>query len=121
MDGQVLNISPIVIWVIALSQLLNFALTVFGLLASGSRSNADKIKAHATKLEDHGIRIGSIEQFHAMQPTTKDFHDLELVIEQLNGKLATMSAVISGNVAIMERLESIVSRHENHLLEGGKR
>jgi hypothetical protein len=118
MEGQVLNISPVIVWVVALSQLLNFALAVYGLLTSGARSNAEKLRAHADRLDDHGVRIGAIEQFHRTQPTTKDFHDLELVMEQLNGKLATMSAVISGNMLIMERMENIVSRHENYLLEG---
>lgn len=40
MEGDVLNISPLVVWVIALSQLMTFGLTVWNLVSSGSRANA---------------------------------------------------------------------------------
>lgn len=118
MEGQVLNISPVVVWVVALSQLLTFGLTIWGLMASGSRANAKKIEEHGQRLDKHDLRISTAEQTLRSQPTATDLHDLELAMEQLKGEMRTMSAVLSGHVAIMERLEAIVSRHENHLLDG---
>lgn len=118
MEGQVLNISPVVVWVVALSQLLTFGLTIWGLMASGSRANAKKIEDHGKRIDNHDLRLNSAEQSLRSGPTPKDMHELELAMENLKGSISTMSAVLQGHVAIMERLEAIVSRHENHLLDG---
>jgi hypothetical protein len=118
MDGQVLNISPVVIWVVALSQLLTFGLTVWGLLASGSRANARRIDEHGKRLDAHELRVGSIEQSLRTGPTSAEMHELELAMQELRGDLKTMSAVLTGNAAIMDRLEAMVGRHENHLHKG---
>lgn len=121
MEGEVLNISPVVVWVVALSQLLTFGLTIWNLMASGSRANAKKIEDHGRRLDDHGLRINGLEQGQRGLPSKDDMHELELAMEQLKGEMKTMSAVMTGNQAIMERLETIVARQESHLLDGGKR
>ena len=114
MEGQVLNISPIVVWVVALSQLLTFGLTIWGLLASGSRANAKKLEEHGKRLDGHEGRLASVEQTARSLPDPEDLHKLDLSIEKLQGRIETMSAVL-------ERVEAIVSRHENHLLDGRTR
>ncbi len=48
-------------------------------------------------------------------------HDLQISITELKGDLKTMSAVIEGRNRLMERLETIVERHEDHLLDGSKK
>lgn len=118
MQGDVLNISPVVIWVVALSQLLTFALTVWGLMASGSRANARRIEEHAKRLDAHELRVGSIEQSLRLGPTANEMHELELAMQELRGELKTMSAVMAGNSAIMNRVEAIVTRHDNFLQKG---
>ena len=121
MEGQVLNISPVVVWVVALSQLLTFGLTIWGLMASGSRANTKRIDDHAAKLDDHKSRIGSLEQSHQFAPTKGDIQKIVLAMEGVKGDVKVMRAEMSGNIAIMVRLEAIVSRHEDHLLGGSKR
>ncbi|MDT8856444.1 DUF2730 family protein [Paracoccaceae bacterium Fryx2] len=121
MDGQILNISPAVVWVIALSQLLTFALTIWNLLASGSRANARRLEDQAKVLVDHGNRIGSMEQSHRTMPSATDMHSVSLALEGIKGEIKAMRAEMSGDRGIMERLESIVGRHEVHLLGGSSR
>jgi hypothetical protein len=121
MQEEVLNISPIVVWVVALSQLLTFGLTIWGLMSSGSRANAKRIEDHGKRIDDHGLRINGLEQGQRAMPSKDDMHELELAMEQLKGEMKTMSAVMTGNQQIMERLEIVVARQESHLLEGGKR
>lgn len=118
MDGQVLNISPIVVWVVALSQLLTFGLTIWGLMASGSRANAKKIEEHGKRLDGQDLRLASVEQTVATLPTKDDVSRLLLSMEQVRGEVGVMRAEMEGTTAIMSRLENIVSRHENHLLGG---
>ena len=38
----------------------------------------------------------------------------------MRGELKEMRAVMEGNTKIMARVENIVARHEDHLLEGRK-
>lgn len=121
MEGEVLNISPIVVWVIALSQLLTFSLTVWGLMASGSRSNAKAIADHHDRFNRHEGRLSSIEQTLMGMPDAKELHALHLGMSELRGELQVTRAVMEGNSQLMERLEAIVGRHEEHLLQGGKR
>lgn len=49
-----------------------------------------------------------------------DPHQLHLTVKDMQGDLKTMNAVMEGNNKIMGRLELIVGRHENHLLDGAK-
>jgi hypothetical protein len=121
MEADVLNISPFVVWVIALSQLLTFGLTVWNLMASGSRANAKALDAHKTMLDHHGLRLSSIEQAIADSPGRKDMHELHIALSEMRGDLKEMRATMKGNNEVMRRLETIVSRHEDHLLDGAKR
>jgi hypothetical protein len=121
MSGDVLNISPLVAWVVALNMLLTFALTIWNLMASGSRANAKRLDAHADQLQQHEARISTVEQGQESLPSLQNIHSLELAIVRLEGEIKSVSQVMAGNVAIMERLESVVARHDAHLLEAGKR
>ena len=42
MEAEVLNISPLVVWAIALSQLLTFGLTIWNMLSSGARAKMSR-------------------------------------------------------------------------------
>jgi hypothetical protein len=121
MEGEVLNISPVVVWVVALSQLLTFGLTIWNLMASGSRANAKLLQEQAKTLDTHNLRITGLENSQVEVPRVKDLHVLELTLEQIKGEMKAMNAAMRGTSSIMERLEQIVGRHEQHLLDGGKR
>lgn len=113
MDGQVLNISPIIVWVIALSQLLTFGLTVWGLISSGARANARRLDEHAGRLQGHGERITALEMELREGPKRSDFHDLELRMTKLQGALEVMIERLKPVEAISERLQEV-------MLERGK-
>lgn len=121
MTGEVLNISPLVAWVVALNMLLTFALTIWNLMASGSRANAKRLDAHGEQLQQHDTRITAVEQRQESLPSLQNMHTLQLAIVRLEGEIKSVSQVMAGNVAIMERLERVVARHDAHLLEAGKR
>ena len=118
MDGQVLNISPVVVWVIALSQLLTFGLTIWGLMSSGARSNGKKLEEHAKRIDGHDQRIASVEQLIDGLPTKENVQSIALAMARMEGDIRVMRAEMEGFMDIMNRLEAIVSRHDNHLLKG---
>ncbi len=88
--------------------------------ATRDRNTEAKFKAGSERMDRHETRINSLEQTVRAQPTRDDMHELRLSIERLNGELRTMAAVIEGNNRIMERIEDVVGRQEEHLMKGGK-
>lgn len=108
----------VVLWVAGLSTLLSFGTALWMIFSGPSRKNSSQLETHGKRLDDHDLRINGMEQAQRSLPTSKDMHELEIAMEQLKGELKTMSAIMAGQSAIMERLEAIVSRHENHLLKG---
>ena len=118
MQTEVLNISPVIVWVVALSQMLTFGLTIWGLMASGGRANAKRLDDHAVRLDYQHNRIFVVEQAVGAVPTKEGMLSVALAISEIRGDLKAMSAEMAGTIAIMSRLEAIVSRHDNHLLKG---
>jgi hypothetical protein len=113
MEQQVLNISPIIVWVIALSQLLTFGLTVYNLFAAGGRANAKNIEKHDEKLHLHDQRIAAVELAYRTVPNRKDFHDLEVTMTELKGGMAVLSEKL-------RPLESITDRMQDALMQRPK-
>ena len=114
MEGEILNISPVVVWVIALSQLLTFGLTVWGLISSGSRANARRLDEHAGRLQSHGDRLTHLENAQREAPSRNDFHQLDLQMTKLQGTLEVLTERLKPVESISERLQEV-------LLEQGRR
>lgn len=80
-----------------------------------------RFKVGSDRMDRHELRLQAIEQTVHQLPDRQDLHKLEMSMERMNGTMGRMEAVLEGNQNIMERLETIVSRHEDHLLQGTKR
>ncbi|WP_315900651.1 DUF2730 family protein [Mameliella alba] len=86
------------------------------------RSEVDeRFKAGSDRMDRHEIRIARLEQTVSGLPSKDDVHNIQLSIAEMTGSLGRMEAVMEGNAKIMQRLETIVSRHEDHLLNDRKR
>ena len=72
-------------------------------------------------MDRHENRIAAIEQTVQTMPGKDDMHSLQLELVKQTGSLNEMRAVMEGNAKIMARLEAIVSRHEDHLIDGAKK
>lgn len=112
----------------------NFAIAIGAVIVALVRTRRsavdDRLKEVQTRLghgdermDRHERRIGSVEQTIQSMPGRTDLHDVQIELVKLTGSLNEMRAVMEGNSNIMGRLEAIVSRHEEHLLDqgGGKR
>lgn len=86
------------------------------------RKGVDKeigdVKSRMDRLDARVVRI---EDTLSAMPGKDDMHGLQLELVKQTGAMNEMRAVMAGNAKIMERLEIIVSRHEAHLLDGGKK
>jgi len=74
----------------------------------------------AKRMDRHEARIASVEQSIAAMPDADDIHAVQLSLAEQTGALREIRAIMDGNGKVMARLEAIVSRHEDHLLNGGK-
>lgn len=77
----------------------------------------ERFKTGSERMDRHDARLASMEQTLRGMPARQDMHELQIAITKLDGKLETMSAVMAGQSAISERMEAILSRHEDHLLK----
>lgn len=114
MDATILDISPAVVWVIALSQLLTFALTVWNLVSSGSRANAKTLEKHGETLTALEMRLAATEKQLEEIPHRQDMHSLEL---QMNTLLGTMNVLTER----LKPVEAITERMQELMLELNKR
>ncbi|SEK33767.1 Protein of unknown function [Roseovarius azorensis] len=80
-----------------------------------------KLEDGDDRMDRHENRIARIEQTISSMPGKDDMHALQLELVKQTGAMNEMRAVMEGNAKIMARLEIIVSRHEDHLLDGGKK
>lgn len=104
---------------VSLSLLFSVATVIF----SWWRTREDRaakqvaeVRSDVTKLD---LRVTEVERIVAALPGSKELNALVVAITEVKGELRTMSAVINGQQAIMERIESSVSRHEDHLRQHG--
>lgn len=77
-----------------------------------------RFAAHGQRVDEIDRRTQRIEQVVATLPGRDDLHGLEIAMTQISGQLSVIGEAMNGQREIMKRLESIVSRHEDHLLEG---
>ena len=68
------------------------------------------------RLDRHDARMSSAEHTLQSLPAKNDIHRVELSISQLLGDVREMRAAMSGDRQIMSRLETVVTRQEEHLL-----
>lgn len=111
-------VSDIIIWTSGLAVLLSFGTAIWTVFSGPSRKNATQLDGHSAKIEDHTMRITGLEQAQRAMPTKDDMHSVSMALEGMKGEMKALSVEMRGNASIMERLEAIVSRHENHLLKG---
>ena len=82
----------------------------------GVEDKGEDAKAKAIWLE---MRMTEIERIVAGMPGSKELNGLTIALTEVRGELRTMSAIINGQEEIMKRIESSVSRHEDHLRTHG--
>jgi len=80
----------------------------------------DRITAATDRQDRMEARLARTEQTLTGMPAKDDIYQLQLSLVEMKGDLRAMQATMSGNNQIMGRLEAIVSRHEEHLLDGAK-
>ncbi|WP_027237258.1 DUF2730 family protein [Leisingera caerulea] len=93
---------------------------VYAWISSRRTNVEERFKQGSDRMDRHENRLLALEHTVKEMPSREDVHKIELAMERVNGTMGRMEAVLEGNQQIMGRLESIVSRHEDHLLKGSR-
>lgn len=93
---------------------IGMAVAVAAFVRAGRRVD----KGEAVKLEG---RLKAIEVKVEAMPTHKAVHELAISIEHLAGEVKALNARQDGMKAVVERLETVTNRQEEHLLNRGAR
>lgn len=77
----------------------------------------ERFKLGSERMDRHDTRLNSMEQTLRGLPVKEDMHSLQISMAEMKGEMKAMATAMSGTNSLMERLEAIVSRHEDHLLK----
>lgn len=72
------------------------------------------------RLDRHEARISLNEQALQVLPKKDELHQVNVILERVAGDMREMRALMSGQQQIMARLETVVSRQEDHLMSRPK-
>ena len=107
-----------------LIKLSNSALSVgaiiYAFFATRREDVDERLKTGSDRMNRHEQRLQAIEQTLHDMPGRGELHALELELVRMNGTMGKVEALMTGHADIMKRLEAVVTRHEEHLLNGGK-
>ena len=101
--------------------IVTVVLAIVGWVQMVRKATNERIGSLVGRQDRHETRLQSLEQTVTGLPAKDHIHDLKLELAALRGELKAMAAVMEGNNKIMVRLETIVTRHEDHLLDGGRK
>ncbi len=79
-----------------------------------------RFREGADRMTRHDARLNLMEAAMRELPTRSDLHQLQLGMSEMRGDMRALIAKLEGQSEIMTRVETIVSRHEEHLMERGK-
>lgn len=95
---------------------LSVGAMIYSFFVNRRKDVDERFREGSKRMDRHDGRIAALEQTVQAMPEKEDLHQLQLKLAEMNGSLLHMTAVMEGNAQIMGRLETIVSRHEDHLL-----
>lgn len=103
---------------------ISVVMSVFVMLFTWFRTRRqdvdERFKAGSDRMRAMESSIASLQQTVDSLPGKDEMHRIDLHMERMAGEMKAMATSQRGTNDILRRLESIVSRHEDHLLGSGK-
>lgn len=100
---------------------LSLSAIVWTFFATRQKDTDKRFKEGSERMDRHDNRLLALEQTIKVMPGKDDLHAVQIELTRMSGTMETMSAIMEGNQKIMMRLENIVGRHEDHLLNEGRK
>ena len=108
-------------WTVTTSLIFSIVAMLIAVVRSRGTGVDGRIGDNSKRIDGHDVRLQSLEQNIQGLPGKGELHRLELQLSSIAGDLRVVTATMAGNTQIMNRVETIVARHEDHLLEATAR
>lgn len=105
------TVQVLVVWVLALSTLINFGTVIWNIFSGPSKRNSDKLEKQGDILIKLDGRLSAVELAHKDMPKQKDFHDLEVKLTELNGAISVLTQRLRPLEAVSERAQEWMMEH----------
>lgn len=101
---------------ITLSLVATIAIAFVGWVRMHNSAVSRRIDVCGERLDRHETRINSTEQALQNLPNKEDLHGLSLSMSEIRGDMKEVRAAMQGQAQILTRVETVVSRQEDHLM-----
>ena len=105
---------------ITISLVMSIVVMAFTWFRTRRQDVDERFKAGSDRMRALEARTASIEQSIDSMPGKDEMHRIELHLSDMAGEMKVLAASQRGTNDILRRLENVVSRHEDHLLDKGK-
>jgi len=102
-------------WTLSISFLFSLAAMVFAFFRTRHKNVDERFEKQSHRIDGLEIRLSRNEQILEDMPTKDDLHRLELALSAMAGELKAMAASQRSTNDFLRRIETTVSRHEDHL------
>jgi TolA-binding protein len=106
---------------VTLSLLFSVATFAFAYFRTRRVDVNERFEKAESRIETLAAKQAVLEREIAAAPGREELHRLELHLVEMAGDMKALASSVKGQNDILKRLESVVTRHEDHLLAGGKR
>lgn len=100
--------------------IVTVVLAVVGWFQQRNKQLAERIDGCHGRIDRHEARITSSEAALRELPGKEDLHGLSLSLAEMRGDMRELRASMDGQRQILARVETVVSRQEDHLMRGSK-
>ncbi len=100
--------------------ILTIAVGVYAFFATRSKGVEEQFKAGSKKFTALELRVELLEMAVKTLPQKEDIHELAITLSEMNGEMKAMRASMRAISESQIRTESIVMRHDDYLMQGGK-
>lgn len=101
---------------ITLSLIVTILIAFVGWVRMHNSAVSKRIDVCGERLDRHETRILSAEQALQSLPSKEDLHGLSLSMSEIRGDMKEVRAAMQGQAQILTRVETVVSRQEDHLM-----
>ncbi|MEM1077441.1 MAG: DUF2730 family protein [Pseudomonadota bacterium] len=104
---------------------ISAALSVIAMFVAWFRTRRadleNRLKQGSDQMDDMDRRLVAAEQKIAALPETGELHRLELHLTEISGDMKAMAASMRGQSDMIRTMKDVLSRHEQHLMEEGRK
>lgn len=119
-DRRPVEQEAIKLWITVATFLSALLSGIYTFFATRQKDTEKRFKESDTKIDAVVKRVDKLENSVEALPSKEDFHKLDVALARMTGDIRSLGVMLEGQGEIMTRLERVVTRHEDHLLEGRK-